>query len=160
MGIVIGLLVITSYTYFLALFAFVAPSRDSPLDIIQVQTLNTSNVAQIVYSKGATVRINSSLEKALSYVNIPWSYSYFDFVGNTSFKIIISIVNQNQVPVFLQSMQTSLSPGVSKNIAIDYLISASASSGIYTYQVMVWSDWLPDGSALSDSAWEGTFTVS
>ncbi len=159
MGIVIGLLVIISYTYFLALFAFVAPSRDLPLEIMQVQTLDTSNTTQTEFSKGTTVRINSTIEKALSYANIPWSYSYYDFVGDTSFKIIVSIANQNQVPVYLQSVQTSLSTGASKHIAIDYEISLSASSGIYTFQVMVWSDWLPDGLALSNSAWEGTFTV-
>ena len=159
-GIILSLLVIISYTYITALFAFDAPSADSPLGINQVSTLDASNASQTTYSTGEKVRINSNIEKANRYQIFQYSNLYYDFIGDTNYRIIVAISDGSKIPVYFQSTQQVISVGSLQNTVFDYTISAGAASGTYTYMVMVWSDWLPSGVASSNSAWEGTFTVS
>ncbi|MHA2052087.1 MAG: hypothetical protein ACXACP_03180 [Candidatus Hodarchaeales archaeon] len=159
-GIILVLLVTISYSYLIALFAFDAPSADSPLRIIQVLTLNASNAPQTSFSKGDTMRINSTIEKATRYLVFQYSNMYYDFIGDTTYRIIVAIKDGSQNPVYFQSTQNTISVGSLDVIALDYAISSGAGTGTYTYKVMVWSDWLPSGVASSNFGWEGTFDVS
>lgn len=159
-GIVLGIVVVVFFSYIYALFAFVAPSGDFPLEITKVSVLDSTNQPQITFNEGDLVRINSTLEKALSYVNFPFSYAYYDFVGDTSFKIIVTVIDSNKMPVFIQSTQKNLAPGSVVAEYFDYTIQSGAASGTYKINVMVWSDWLPGGKALSELGWEVTITVT
>lgn len=157
-GIVIVVLVTVFFSYFMALLAFDAPSADSPLKINQVVTLNASNDPQTSFNTGDTVRINSTIEKANRYLVFQYSNMYYDFIGDTTYRIIIAINDGSNQPVSFQSAQNTISIGSLEDYVFDYVVSAG--TGTYTYKIMVWSDWLPSGVASSNSAWEGTFNVS
>jgi hypothetical protein len=159
-AIALSLLIIISYSYLTALFAFDAPSEDTPLRLNQVVTLDASNNSQTSFNPGETVRINSTIEKAARYLIFRYSNMYYDFIGDTSFRIIIAIADGSKEPVYFQSTQDVISVGSIESVFFDYVISAGADSGTYTYKVMVWSGWLPSGLASSTYAWEGTFTVA
>ena len=159
-GFALVLLVIISYSYLTALFAFDAPSADSPLRINLVSTLDASNASQTTYSAGEKVRINSTIEKANRYLVFQYSDLYYDFIGDTTYRIIVAVSDGSKRPVYFQSTQQVISVGSLQNTVFDYTISSGAASGTYTFTVMVWSDWLPSGVASSNSAWEGTFTVT
>ncbi len=159
-GIALVLLAIISYTYVTALFAFDAPSADSPLRINQVLTLDASNASQTTFAAGDMVRINSTIEKADRYLIFQYSNLYYDFIGDTTYRIIVAVSDGSKRPVYFQSTQRVISVGSLQNTFFDYTISSGAASGTYTYTVMVWSDWLPSGVASSNSAWEGIFTVA
>jgi hypothetical protein len=159
-GIVLGIIVIVFFSYIQALFAFDAPSKSLPLDVTQVSTLDSNNVSQSTFNAGDLVRINSTVEKALRYMNFPFSYDYFDFFSDTDVRVIVMVMDNSDKPVFIQSSMETVSPGNLVATTFDYTISLSATSGTYNFEVMVWSDWLPGGKALSDSSWGGTFTVS
>lgn len=159
-GIVVGIFFIILFSYVQALYAFVAPSGNFPLDVTRVSTLNDTNLPQSTFGAGDIVRINTTIEKALSYVNFPFSYAYFDFSGDTSYRIVVTVMDNTKRPVYIQSAQNITSPGSSVVATFDYSISAGASLGTYYFEVMIWTDWLPSGKSLSDSSWEGTFTVA
>ena len=149
-----------SATYISALFAFDAPSHDSPLQIIDVLTLDLNNITQTTFTKGTdTLRLNSSIEMALRYMNFPWSNTYYNFFGDVSFKIIVTIMDGNKVPMRFVYKDGVISPGGIYFDIVDYPIPSGATSGTYTAKVMVWSDWLPDGDALSTVVGEVTFSV-
>ena len=159
-GIVFGIFLVVLFTYFQALLAFVAPSGNFPLDVISASTLDNDNLSQDTFGVGDIVRINTTIEKALSYANFPFSYDYYDFLGDTSYRVVVTVMDNSKRPVYIQSAQYNLSPGSSVVATLDYSISVGASLGTYYFEVMIWSDWLPSGKALSDSSWEGTFTVA
>jgi hypothetical protein len=159
-GIALGIFIIVCFSYIQALFAFDAPSVSLPLDVTQVSTLDSNNLSQSTFNAGDLVRINSTIEKALRYLNFPFSYDYFDFVTDTDVRVIVMVMDNAKKPVFIQSSLHTVSPGNVVAATFDYTISLSATSGTYNFEVMIWSDWLPGGKALSDSSWEGTFNVS
>ena len=159
-GIILGILFLVLFSYIQALFAFVAPSGNFPLDVTSVSTRDEANITQSTFGTGNIVRINTTIEKALSYVNFPFSYAYFDFLADTSYRVVVTVMDNAKRPVYIQSAQYNLSPGSTDVAFFDYSISGGASLGTYYFEVMIWSDWLPGGKALSDSSWEGTFTVS
>ena len=159
-GVLVALTLTITYSYFGALFAFVAPSRTFPLDVTQASTLDSANSSTSNFSRDELVRINSTIEMALSYENFPWTYDYFDFAGNTSFRIVVSIFDNNTKPVYFTSAQKSIARGDSMNIIFDYSIASNAATGSYTVNILLWSDWLPSGVSLSSPAEEVTFDVS
>jgi hypothetical protein len=159
-GIVLGIFLFVLLTYVQALLAFVAPSGNFPLDVTSVSTRDDTNITQSIFGTGDIVRINTTIEKALSYVNFPFSYAYFDFLTDTNYRVVVTVMDNTKRPVYIQSAQFNLSPGSIEVAFFDYSISAGASLGTYSFEVMIWSDWLPGGKALSDSSWEGTFTVA
>ena len=154
-----ALTIIISISYIQALLAFDAPSQDVPLKVVYTATYNSTNVSS-TFSKGTPLNLNCSVSMALSYVNFPWSYDYFDFVQDTSFRVIVSISDSNLRPVYIASFQDTISRGDSEVYIFQYDIASNAASGTYTANILLWSDWLPSGSSLSPSAEEVTFTVS
>jgi hypothetical protein len=160
-GILIVTLVIVSSSYIFALFAFDAPSSDYPLRVDNVETLNNAdNATKTAYNVGETVRINVTVEKALKYVNIPWSYDYFDFVGDTTCRVIVSVLDGSSTPVFLDDNWITISVGGVETLFFDYTISSGSSLGGYNVNVMLWTDWLKSGKALSAKIGEVNFNVT
>jgi len=159
-GILLAMLLLLVYSYSMALFAFDAPSVDYPLQITQVDTLDNSNVSQSTFNKGDLLRFNTTIEKAVRYMNFPFSYEYFDFVGDTDTKLIVTVIDPNKLPVFIESNLVTVAAGEEYVFYTDYVISAGAASGVYSYTVTVWSDWLPSGNTFSLNVWEDVFNVS
>jgi len=159
-GILLTILILLTYSYSTALLAFDAPSSDYPLQITQVNTLDAGNVSQSNFDKGDLLRFDATFEKALRYMNFPFSYDYYDFIGDTNTKIIVTVKDPNKLPVFFEANQVTIDAGEEYVLLTDYVISSQAVSGVYTYTVMVWSDWLPSGNSLSVNVWEDVFNVS
>jgi hypothetical protein len=147
-----------SFSYFRSLLAFDAPSSDYPLDIIQVSTLDSSNIPSSSFSKGELTRINCTVEMALRYLIPP--NSYIDFTSDANYRIILSILDSNKTPVFFGSAQNTISRGDIQAHVFEYSTSLSDPSGTYIVNVVVWSGWLPSGKTLSPTSVEVTFSVS
>jgi len=63
-------------------------------------------------------------------------------------------------PVFIDSYDTTISPGDSIQTSFSYAIPTGASTGTYRIRAMAWSDWLPDGIVLAPEAMGITFEVT
>ena len=159
-GILVTILLLLSYSYSTALLAFDAPSSDYPLQITQVNTLDAGNLSQSNFGTGDLVRFDATIEKALRYMNFPFSYDYYDFVGDTNTKIVVTVKDPNKLPVYFEAKQVTINVGEIYDFSADYVIDSQAVSGVYTFTVMVWSDWLPSGNSLSVNVWEDVFNVS
>lgn len=161
LGIFVSILIFSLSSYFFALLAFDAPSPDFPLKVNQVETLNyADNATKTVFNKGETVRINITVEKALRYVNFPFSDDYFDFSGDTTCRVIVSVMDNVKSPVFIDDALVTISVGGIETVFFDYPILMSDRSGQYQVKVLLWTDWLPTGEALSSIAGEVTFDVN
>lgn len=169
--VALSLLVLVSlaavYSYVVALYAFIAPSQDLPLQISGTQTGTPAGVAKTAFARGETVRVKSTIEKATAYYNYyyyyvppPVYYYYYDFVGTTSYRAIITVKDSAGQPVFFTSTTGTINVGATVNVQGDYTISGSAATGTYTVDVLVWSDWLPTGIVLAPERGEVTFSVS
>ena len=158
--IIASLTIAIVYTYVVALLAFVAPSETFPLEVVQLDTLDFSNATASSFNQGDKVRVNITVEMAHAYyVNFPISYYYTDFLDDTSYRVIVTIMDPNKMPVFFASDINTVYPSGVDVYIYDYTVSGSASLGEYTVRVMVWSDWLPGGLALSELAKEVTIDV-
>ena len=155
---IIGITLFSAYTYIIALYAFDAPSQDLPLQVTDLEILE-NNTAKSSFSIGDTVTLNSTIEKAVIYLYFPFSYEYFNFSGVTPFKLIITVEDESHQSVFLSSLDGSIATGGIEEYSTDYLIKPGSSTGVYTVNVLLWSDWLPNGDALSPKAKVGTFDV-
>lgn len=154
------LTVSVSYSYVVALMAFVAPSSSFPLDIIETDTFDESNTTQSSFSRGVLVKINCTIEMGLSYVNFPWSYDYFNFVDDSSYRVIVTVMDSQKMPVFINFMQKTISIGEDQISIFEYNIASNAATGTYTANILVWSDWLPSGKSLTPQGDEVTFSVT
>lgn len=154
----------TVYSYIGALFAFIAPSQDVPLQVTSFGTFDTGNSPKTNYTRGQTVRMKATVEKATAYyyyVAPPaYYYYYYDFVGSTSCKVILTLKDAAGQPVYFTSSAQMINVGASVTVTVDYPIAATAAVGPWTGDVMVWSDWLPSGVALAPAKGEVTFSVS
>ena len=148
--------IVLLYSYVVALVAFVAPSGDLPLDITSLSTLDSSNVSTSMFSTDTVLRVNATIEKATMYFDTP----YTNFTSDTSYRLIITILNPNNIPADLISTQKTISPGESQVVLNDYSIPSNAATGTYTIRILLWSDWLPDGKNLAPTIEEVTFDVS
>ena len=148
------------YTYVVALQAFVAPSESFPLEVVKLDTLDDSNASASSFDKSDKVRLNISVEMAHAYYfNYPISYYAINFLEDTSYRVIVTVMDPDNMPVFFASKSNVVSPNSVDVFIYDYTISGSASLGEYKVSVMVWSEWLPGGLALSELAKEVTFDV-
>lgn len=153
-GIIVLFFGMVTMSYIMALFAFIAPSIDFPLRITQVETYDGDGVARSSFYSGNLVRINASVEKATDY---PYDSYYSSFVGNTTYSIIVAVMDPNRMPVFFEYIPKTISPGESRWCLFNYTISSAAVKGKYVVRVMVWT---VSGDPLAPSAEEVTFTVT
>jgi hypothetical protein len=161
LGLVLAVGFVSFYTYVVALFAFISPSQDLPLDITGVATYDTGDISKTSFSRGSTLRIKADVEKAWGYY-YPYYYSsdYYYFYGGTGYRVIFAVMDNQGRPFFFDSSSGSLSAGGSQTTSFDYKIPSGASVGIYTIRVMAWSDWLPPGVVLAPDVEEITFEVT
>jgi len=153
------------YGYITALFAFISPSQGLPLDITGLATYDPGDNPKTSFSRGDTVQIKATVEKATDYYYYYYyyyypAYYYYDFVGETSYKVIVTVMDSKDRPVFIGSYETTISPGESIQTSFSYAIPTGASTGTYKIRAMAWSDWLPDGIALAPEAMGITFEVT
>jgi len=148
--------IFSSLTYFQALFAFIAPSQDYPLDITGVSTHDTANNPKTSFYIGYKVRIKTIVEYATDYYAfLPTNYTYFNFVSPVTYKINYTVTDGSNNPVTFPETVQTISPGSSQEIIYDYTIASG--SGTYKVIVMVWDN---DGVPLTQDTREVTFTAS
>ena len=159
--LVLAIGVFSLYGYITALFAFIAPSEEFPLDIVYLSTFDIGDNEIGAFPRGDTVRIKANVEMATDYYyNYPTSYYYYYFDSGTTYKIIFAVTDSEGRPVFFNSADESVSPGGFEMTSFDYTMSSQAPKGTYNMRVMVWSDWLPQGVALYEYVAVGTFEVT
>ena len=148
------------YSYIIALFAFVAPSASKPLHINTVSTTDFDGVTKTSFARGDNVAFSIAIEHGTDYYyNLPNYYDYYSFTEATSYLVLVQVM-KGTTPVFLGFVKQPISPGGVQTMGVGYRIAGNAPLGQYTATVLVWSDWLPDGSVLADnSAQEVSFTV-
>lgn len=148
--------IFSSLTYFQALFAFISPSQDYPLDITGVSTHDTANNPKTSFYIGYTVRIKTIVEYATDYYAfLPTNYTYFNFVGPVTYKINYTVTDGSNNPVTFPETVQTISPGSSQETIYDYTIASG--SGTYTVTVMVWDT---SGNPLTQDNRTVTFTAS
>jgi len=161
--LVLAVSVFSLYGYITALLAFISPSQGLPLEITDVDTYDTALNPKSSFPRSETVKIKVIVEKATAYYYdyVPsYYYYYHDFVGETSYRVIVTVLDSKDRPVFIDSHDTTISPGESIPTSFSYTISPGASTGKYKIRTMAWSDWLPGGVALAPEARDGTFEVT
>ena len=161
--IIAGVLLITvifvTSSYLLALYAFDAPTLDLPLSVSDVDTLDASSVSTSTFSESDPVTIKITIEKALRYLNFPFTYHYFDFQGDSTCTVLITILDGTKQPIGdVESDVATVSVGGYSSVYISY--ASGFSAGSYTARVVLWSDALPNGKAMSYWAGEVSFSVS
>lgn len=142
----------TLYSYIIALFAFVAPYPGTYLfDVTEANTYDTSNVLENTFSKGSTVRVKATVEKATEYfATVPPPNIYTSISGSSPYRVFIQINDPSNQPYKSCYTATgSLAPGESKQYTTDFGIGSGAAAGTYSVCVLVWSDKLPDGRSLT-----------
>jgi len=155
----------TLYSYIIALFAFVAPWPDTylyPFDA-SGDTYDTSNNEEDEFSKGSTVRVKATVEKAIGYyTNKPPDYtSYTSISGSSSYRVFIQINDPDNNPYKSCYTTTgSLIQGGSEEYTANFYIDSGAAAGTYRVDVLVWSDKLPDGSSLTPTVESFYFEVT
>jgi hypothetical protein len=137
--------------------AFVAPSQDLPLRFNQVSTLDATYNPTSTFNRENIVRINSTVEMALEY---DLASVYYNFTSDVTYRIIVSVSDPNNMPVYIYNTQKTIARGEIQNTLSNYTIASNAVLGNYKVKIMLWSDWLPSGNTLSPSAEEVTFNVS
>ena len=70
------------------------------------------------------------------------------------------VVDGSSTPVFLDDDWITISVGGVETLFFDYTISSGSSSGGYNVNVMLWTDWLKSGKALSAKIGEANFNVN
>lgn len=159
--VLIGVVFTVIWTYIGALQAFVAPSQHFPLKMTQLTTLDSNNISTSLFSRNDIVRMNVTVNMAQAYYfNYPDSYFSISFLDDISYRIIIAILDPNNMPTFFYTNTKTVSPNDIIIHTLDHTISSSASLGDFKIRVMVWSDWLPGGLALSENAKEVIYNVS
>ena len=162
--IVAGVLLITVVfvmsSYILALFAFDAPTEDLPLRVSDVDTLDASNVSTSTFGVSEPVTVNVTIEKALRYLDFPFTYDYYyNFLGDSTCTVLITILDGTKQPIGnVKSDVATVSVGGYSSVYISY--ASGFSAGSYTARVVLWSDALPNGQAMSNWAGEVSFSVS
>ena len=156
--ILLGSVIYISYTYVLALFAFVAPSEGYPLHINSANSLNSSGGLQTVFSKGEIVMVNVTLEMATQFVNDYYYYSYFS--SSVDYLMLVQIM-KGSTPIYLGFLSSEVSPAGIHSAGVGLKIPGDASAGTYTAKIMIWDSWNDGGSILADnSGLETTFSVT
>ena len=153
----------TLYTYIVAIFAFVAPNPGTyPFDA-SGDTYDTSNNLQNTFSKGSTVKVKATVEKATGYyTNEPPDYtSYTSISGSSSYRVFIQINDPDNQPYKSCYTTTgSLIQGGTKQYTANFYIDSGAATGTYRVDVLVWSDKLPDGRSLTPTVESFYFEVT
>jgi hypothetical protein len=158
-GLIFVISIFTVVTYLIALYAFIAPSVDFPLDVVNVGTYDAGGNASISFSRGAeeTVIINVTVEMATHYYfNLPSSDNY-SFNADVSYRVIIAIRDKNNQPVEdCKYFSKTISVGEKQETSFSYKVNHPI-KGQYTIEVMAWAD---TGEPLTPSREDVTFIVS
>jgi len=160
------LTLVTVYTYMGALLAWDAPTEEISVNVDGFDTLDNYGgiVASKQYNKGDLFDLRISAEAATRYWLPP---SYEDFVGNITFRVIVTIFDPSDAPILCESCTGSLEAIDSQWYYLErdmrgsfYQIPSDAvASTDYKIRVLFWSDWLPGGAAKAVQAFETSFEV-
>ena len=160
--------VVSLYTYIVALLAWDAPTIDLTTQVISIgsntDTLDNYGASKSSFVRGDLFDISVQVEAADRYWLPP---SYENLVSDFGFRLIVTILDPNGVPLLCTSCTDLISPADNRlyylemdmlgsfyQIPIDAVIDPN-----YKVRIVLWSDWLPSGVARAVQAWELTFSV-
>ena len=157
--------VVSLYTYIVALLAWDAPTQELSVEANDFWTLDNYGGMEDVFAPGDLLDVIVEADLADQYWLPP---SYETFVGNISYRIILTIFDPDDAPMLCVSYSDS-QPDDTQNsyyLKADMLgsffqipLDAEASTD-YAVRVVFWSDWLPNGKAKAVQAWEYNFEVT
>jgi len=151
LGIAAIFVVFMISSYIVALLAFVAPSIDFPLKVLDVGTYDQGDNPSTSFSIDDRVYIKAQIEMATDYYEDSY---YSPFVSDESYRALITVVDGDDKPVFFQYFSKDVSPGDDpQEINGDFLIKTS---GSFTIRVMAWAS---SGEPLAPNVGEAVFTV-
>jgi len=156
--ILLGSVIYISYSYIVALFAFVAPSEDYPLHINSANSLDSAGTVATSFSRGAVVMVNVTLEAANQWIDE--YYAYHNFTASVDYLMLVQIM-RGSTPVYLGFLSSEVSPSGVHSAGVGLKIPGDASTGTYIAKIMIWDSWNDGGSILADnSGLETTFSVT
>ena len=156
-GLIFVISIFTVVTYLIALYAFIAPSVDFPLDIVNVGTYDAGGNPSSSFSFPDTVTINVTVEMATHYYfNLPSSDNY-SFNADVSYRVIIAIRDKYNQPVDFKVIPKTISVGQKQETSFSFQVEEKDVTGQYTVEVMAWAD---TGEPLTPSREDVTFIVS
>ena len=156
-SLILVISIFTVATYLIALYAFVAPSEDFPLDVVNIGTYDAGDNPSASFSRGDTVTINATVEMATHYYyNLPYTLDNNSFTADVSYRVIIAVRDKNNQPVYFKYSAKTISVGQQQETSYPYKIGSTAVKGQYTVEVMAWAD---TGEPLTPSPEEVTFIV-
>lgn len=154
---------VSVYTYITVLLAWDAPTEEIS---VQVDGFDTYDIygLETQFNPGEQLDLEVWAETAEQYWLPP---SYEDFVGNITFRIIVTIFDPNGAPMLCESCTSSLEALDTWNYFLKadmmgsyYQIPTDAvASDQYKIRIVFWSDWLPGGESKCVQAFETTFEV-
>ena len=157
--------VVSLYTYIVALLAWDAPTHELSVEVNDFWTLDNYGAMDKVFAPGDPLDVYVEADLADQYWLPP---SYESFVGDISYRIILTIFDPDDAPMLCVSVSDSQPDGFAYgyNLEADMLgsffqipLDAVASTD-YAVRVVYWSDWLPSGEAKAIQAWEYNFEVT
>lgn len=157
---------VSLYTYIGALLAWDAPTEEISVNVDGFDTLDNYGgpVFPRQYNKGDLFDLRIYAETAEQYWLPP---SYENFVGNITFRVIVTIFDPSDAPILCESCTCSLENNTAQWYYLEkdmrgsfYQIPSDAvASAGYKIRVLFWSDWLPGGVAKAVQAYEASFEV-
>ncbi len=156
-GLIFVISIFTVVTYLIALYAFIAPSVDFPLDVVNVGTYDAGGNASTSFSREDYVTINVTVEMATHYYfNLPFTYDNHSFNSDVSYRVIIAIRDKNDQPVYFKHFSKTISVGQQQVTSFSYQVEKKAVTGQYTVEVMAWAD---TGEPLTPSREDVTYNI-
>ena len=156
-GLIFVISIFTVVTYLIALYAFIAPSVDFPLDVVNVGTYDAGGNPSSSFSFPDTVTINVTVEMATHYYfNLPSSDNY-SFNADVSYRVIIAIRDKNnQIADDCKYVSKTISVGDTQETSFSYQVEKKDVTGQYTVEVMAWAD---TGEPLTPSLEDVTYNI-
>ena len=157
--------VVSFYTYIVALLAWDAPTHEISITWNDFWTLDNYGAPDSVFAPGDLLDVFVEANLADQYWLPP---SYETFIGDISYRVILTIFDPDDAPMLCVSVSDSQPDGFPYGYKLEadmlgsfYQIPLDAvASTDYAVRVVFWSDWLPSGEAKAVQAWEYNFEVT
>jgi len=150
LSITILMIMVASYSYTITTVGFISPSAVLPLRINSTDITDESGITKNSFKKNDFVRISVNVEMATAPLSS----------NSLSYRVIFTVIDNSSKPVYFDSVTGEISAGVSVIVDSIFQLPSDSSIGTYSIKTFVWSDWLPNGDALTPSVGTGYFMVS
>jgi hypothetical protein len=127
---------------------------------LSVDTVDAGNHPQKTFAKLGSVHVKSYLDMAPDYYwDNYYSFNHYSFTHSVSCTFFVTITDSMGRPVFFDYQIGMMKVGGHDKFYADWTIPFAGDVGTYTVRVYVWSDFLFEGTALSQHGASATFHV-